>query len=367
MDFESYEQIMAPSAFGISDYLMGTQFPSSDFAGWFLFAACTDDGPVQAINVGMHVGLPDGSEAGMSQWRPDVRGTVVICSVIVDGVSYRWHDNSSYTRDDVIYLRDAFDVQIANVGRIKGTWPEYSMLFHDPVNDVTVDIVGQARHVVWVPDHFYTTQLHSYALLPDYSFTGTVTVKGTRYSVAGTGGLDHLVGRFQGSPSKARVGYWHYDPIVWDNGLVSAGLSHIDVDGVPVVSSGFSSLPDCGWHPSDNFHVWFHKTLNGTANAGSVGASQPVPREWSARMRMSHGELVYVARARDAVDPEGKALVEPNVVFDAVGEFTGNDGHVQRLVGRGHNEYMGGATSGQEVPVPNELAPLFADLGRISA
>ena len=42
-------------------------------------------------------------------------------------------------------------------------------------------------------------------------------------------------------------------------------------------------------------------------------------------------------------NPDGAPIVEPNVVFRAEGEFRSRTGEVLRLIGKGHNEYIGAA------------------------
>jgi hypothetical protein len=81
----------------------------------------------------------------------------------------------------------------------------------------------------------------------------------------------------------------------------------------------------------------------GTANAGSSGPTQLCPRSWRATLEGDHGSLVYTTEAVPVRDPTGAVLVEPNVVYRAVGRFTSRSGETLELRGKGFNEYMGGS------------------------
>ena len=60
-------------------------------------------------------------------------------------------------------------------------------------------------------------------------------------------------------------------------------------------------------------------------------------------MEAAHGTLTYTTVPMGVRDTRGQVLIEPNLVFRAEGEFKGRDGKVIKLVGKGHNEYMGAA------------------------
>jgi len=338
----SYEEIMRRSSTHVDDYTMSLQFPACDFSGYFLFSALSGDGPCQAVNVGVHVGLGDGAEAGVPQWVRDPYKNFVITSVICDGKSYRSLDDTSYTRGDIIYSRQGLDLQVADVVRVRGSWPYIEMYFLDKRYEITYELEGRAGYVNWLPDHIFTHGLYSYVCFPDFRFHGTITVKGVQHRVEGVGGFDHITGRCVGSPSCPGVGYWHYDPILWSDGHISNGLFFLGRDGTPYCRTGVMTLPDGGYHPS-KFTVEYLELGEGTANAGSGGPPQTVPRRWRARMEGSHGTLTYTTTPMEVSDPSGARLIEPNVVFHAAGEFRGRSGEVLKLTGKGFNEFMGAA------------------------
>jgi hypothetical protein len=90
-----------------------------------------------------------------------------------------------------------------------------------------------------------------------------------------------------------------------------------------------------------DFAIDYLELGEGTANAGASGGPQVVPRRWKATMEAAHGTLTYTTEPMEVRDTKGQALIEPNLVFRAEGEFKSRDGKVIKLVGKGHNEYMG--------------------------
>ena len=341
---------MSPSATSVDDAEMSMYYPLSDWSGYFLFAAVDGDGPIHALNLGISVGLPHGAEVGVPQWRGDPNGMFVIAASICDGTSYRMLDDSSYSRSDLVYARRSLDVQLADVVRIRGTWPVYELYFRDDRHDITYELEGRARYAHWVPDHVQRGMTYSYLCLPDFAFQGSVTVAGARHEVRGVGGFDHVVARNSGSHTSPGVGFWHYDPIHWGNGLVSNGLFYVGLEGQPYITSGVMTLPDGGYHPARRFTIEYLELGEGTANAGSDGTSQVVPRAWRATMEAEHGVLTYTTTPMPVLDPSGRPVVEPNVAFRAVGEFRSTTGEVTALVGKGHNEYMGSALDPSRLP-----------------
>jgi hypothetical protein len=335
-------EILASSTQYIDDYRLGLQFPACDWSGYFLFSTLAGDGPCQAVNLGLCVGHPQGSQVGVPAWRGDPRKIFVITSVICDGISYRSLDDESYTRRDLVYSRRGLDVQIADVARIKGSWPDFELYFLDKRHDIVYELAGSASFTHYVPDHVYNN-VYDYVVFPDFSFRGTITVKGVEHEVNGLGGLDHVAARVFESPSNPGVGFWQYDTIHWEGDLVTNALYYVDDAGSPVVSSGMMTIPDGAYHPCGSFEVEFLEMAEGTANAGSTGPTQLCPRAWRARLAGEHGVLEYTTEAVPVRSPSGEALVEPNVVYRARGRFRSSSGVELELTGKGFNEYMGGS------------------------
>ena len=351
----TFEEIMRSSSTYVDDYTMSLQFPACDWSGYFLFAPLAGDGPCQAVNLGLSVGLETGAEVGVPEWKGDPYRNLLIASVICDGISYRWTDSTTYTRSDVIYSRVGLDVQVADVVRIRGKWPYFELYFRDKVNDIEYELDGRAGWAHWLPDHIQATNLYSYLCFPDFSFAGTITVKGIEHEVRGMGGFDHVVCKTKGSTSSPGIGYWHYDPVMWGEQYVSNGLFYLGRKGEPYIKSGMMTLPDGGYHPADVFEIEYLELAEGTANAGTSGGPQIVPRRWRARMESRHGVLTYETMPMEVRDPSGQVVIEPNVVFRAEGEFRDRAGKTLPLLGKGHNEYMGAAlnpsrVSGATVP-----------------
>jgi hypothetical protein len=327
----------------VDDYTLSLQFPACDWSGYFLFSALAGEGACQAVNLGVSVGIPDAAEHGVPEWDGDPHAVLVIAAVICDGISYRWTDSESYTRSDLIYSRVGLDLQVADVIRIRGEWPYFELYFRDPVHDIVYELDGRAGYVHWVPDHIQANNLYSYVCFPDYAFGGTITVKGTEHRVEGLGGFDHVACRTRGSTRSPGVGFWHYDPIMWEGGHVSNGLFYLGRKGEPYIKNGMMTLPDGGYHPADRFEIEYLELGEGTANAGTSGQPQIVPRRWRARMEARHGVLTYETTPMEVTDPSGAVIIEPNVVFQAEGEFKSRTGGTIPMVGKGHNEYMGSA------------------------
>jgi hypothetical protein len=235
------------------------------------------------------------------------------------------------------------DLQVADVVRIRGTWPYFELYFRDTVHDIVYELEGRARYVHWIPDHIQRRTMYNYVCFPDFSFRGNITVRGTEHRVGGVGGLDHVVARNVSSRSSPGVGFYHYDPIHWGNGLISNGLYYLGAKGEPYIIQGVMTLPDGEYHPATRFAIDYLEFGEGTANSGAPGGPQTVPRRWRATMEAAHGVLTYTTAPMEVRDPMGRVIVEPNVVFRAEGEFRGHDGKAIKLVGKGHNEYIGAA------------------------
>ena len=342
MQFGSHEQILRSGSSFVDDYTLGLQFPACDFAGYFLFATLDGEGPCRALNLGLLIGTHDGRDLGFPAMVGDSREVVVIRSLIHDGVSYRSPDDSSYTRADVVYSRAGLDVQVADAARIRGRWPNFELFFVDPVHDIVYDLAGRAGVAHWVPDHVYST-VYSYVVFPDFSFDGTITLEGVTHHVAGVGALDHVNGRNVASPSSPGVGFWHYDPITWDGGAVSNALYFVGNAGEVVVGAGVTTLPDGGYHPSPRYSIEYLEVAEGQGNSGIGNVRQNVPRVWRGRLEAPHGALEYIAQAVDVLAPDGAAVTEANVLFEATGVFSSSGGARIDVRGRGYSEFIGGS------------------------
>lgn len=360
----TYEEIMRRSSTFVDDYTMSLQFPACDWSGYFLFAPLEGHGPCQAVNLGVCIGLAKGEEHNVPQWTGDPDRLFAITSVVCDGVSYRWLNDTTYTRRDLVYARQGLDLQVADIVRVRGAFPYYEMYFRDPKHDIIYELEGRAGYVHWVPDHVQRDNLYAYVCFPDFAFRGAITVEGTVHDVHGTGGFDHVAARTVGSTSSPGVGFWHYDPILWDDGHVSNGLFYLGRTGEPYIRSGVMTVPDGGYHPAERFTIEYLELGEGTANAGSSGPAQVVPRRWRATMEAAHGTLVYTTSPLSVRAPDGTLLVEPNVVFAAEGEFRSRTGEVTRLTGKGHNEYMGAAFDPARMTAVAGLRPGPSDVAQ---
>jgi hypothetical protein len=342
MQLGTHEQILQTGSSFVDDYTLGLQFPACDFAGYFLFATLDGDGPCQALNLGLLVGSHDGRDLGFPALVGDAREVVVIRSLIHDGVSYRSPDDSSYTRGDVVYSRAGLDVQVADVARIRGRWPRFELFFVDPGFDIVYELTGTARYAHWVPDHVYST-MYSYVVFPEFAFQGTITLQGVAHDVSGVGAFDHVNGRNVASATSPGVGFWHYDPVMWEGGGASNILYFVGSAGEVVVGTGVTTVPDGVYHPAPRCSVEHLEIALGGPNSGVGEGTQAVPRKWRARLEASHGTLEYVAQAVPVRAPSGRAVTEANSLFDAAGVFTGSDGAATQLRGRGYGEFMGGS------------------------
>jgi len=338
----SYDEIMRRSSTFVDDHTLSLQFPGCEWGGYFLFATLRGDGPCQAVNLGLLLGFMNGQDLRMPHMVGDPRRLVVIRSLICHGVSYRSPDETSYTRSDLIYSRVNLDVQVADVARICGSWPCFEFYFVDKNYDITYDLRGRASCAHWLPDHIYSN-VYSYVVFPDFTFHGTISVRGDTHAVEGVGALDHVVGRALASPSSPGVGFWHYDPIGWENGWASNGLYFIGAHGETVVAEGCMTIPDGSYHPCKKFVIEYLEWATGGANSGTAEWTQSVPRAWRGIMEGSHGSLTYEVRAKDVVNPAGVPICEANSLYDAEGVFKSPAGGTISLRGKGYNEYMGGA------------------------
>lgn len=336
------EEIMRRSVSQVDDYQLGLQFPATDWSCYFLYSSIAGPGPFHALNLGVHVGHMSGADTRVREFGGDQNGVFLVTALVHEDRLYRWFDTTTYQRTDAIYSRNGLDLQIGDVCRVKGSWPFIDLYYHDKPNDIVYRLAGRATYAHWVPDHVMTTNLYSFLLLPDYTFNGVITFKGRDFEVNGIGGFDHVSARIIRNPRTKGVGFWHYDPVAWNEEFASAGLFYLDRQGAPFIKGGVTTLPDGGYHPAPSFEIEYLELAEGAAFSGEAGAAQIVPRRWRATMTAANGRLVYEARPIPLAGAEGQPLHEPNVPFWAEGEWTGTDGRRLQLSGKGYMEYLSG-------------------------
>ncbi len=344
-------QIMARSSGAVDDWTLSPRMPHVDWTGYFLFAAPDEGSPVQALNLGVFLGLINGRELGVPQWDGDPFRICTLMASVIDGVSYRSTDDTSYTRMDTTYSKVGLDVQVADVCRVKGSWPYFQLYYRDPAFDITYQLNGRVTCTHWYPDHIQNENMYTYCCFPDFRFEGVVTHAGKAHPVSGAGGFDHVVAKHVRSSSSPSVGFWHYEPVNWGNGMTSSALNYFDASGRPYIRDGSTTLPDGAYRPAKSVRIEYLEFDTGTANAGSEGERQVVPRRWRATIEYEHGVLSYETFPIDVRAPDGSALVEPNAVFEARGTFRSINGDTIEVRGRGHNEYMGVALDPTKINV----------------
>jgi len=340
----SFEEIMRRSSSYVDDYTLGLQFPACDFGSYYLYATLSGNGACQAINLGVTIGHDTGSNVNIPQLSGDPDKIWIVTSLICNNKSYRSFDFTTYKRSDAIYSRRGLDLQVADVVRVRGSWPHFEMYFKDKEYDIVYQIEGYAGYAHWVPDHVSTTMAYSYLLFPDFKLHGTITVKDEVFKIHGIGSLDHVFGRNINNPTGPVIGFWHADPIMWEDKHASNGLFYLDHKGNPYIKGGVMTLPDGGYHPAHNFEIEYLEFAKGTSYSGLEADCQIVPRRWRAKMESSHGTLTYETNPVEVFDPKsGAKLVEPCVLSKVSGEFCDFNGKVIRLTGKCYNEYESGA------------------------
>jgi hypothetical protein len=339
----TFEEIMHRSSSYVDDYTLGLQFPACDFGSYYLYAALSGNGPCQAINLGVTVGHDTGSNVNIPQLTGDPDKIWIVTSVICNNKSYRSFDFTSYRRSDAIYSRQGLDLQVADVARVRGNWPHFELYFKDKEYDIVYEIEGYAGYAHWVPDHVSTTMAYSYLLFPDFKLAGTIIIKGEIFTIEGIGSLDHVFGRNINNPSGPVIGFWHADPVMWDDMYISNGLFYLDDKAKPYIASGVMTLPDGGYHPAKSFKIKYLDFAKGTSFSGGEVDSQIIPRRWRATMESNHGILTYETVPVDIFDPKsGFKLIEPCMLSTVSGEFRSNNGKVIQLKGKCYNEYESG-------------------------
>jgi len=334
---------MQRSSSFVDDYTLGLQFPACDFGSYYLYATLSGNGPCQAINLGVTIGHDTGSNVNIPQLTGDPGKIWIVTSLIYNNKSYRSFDFNSYKRSDAIYSRQGLDLQVKDVARVRGSWPHFEMYFKDKEYGIVYEIEGYAGYAHWVPDHVSTTMAYAYLLFPDFKFFGAISIKGESFNIKGVGSLDHVFGRNISNPSGTVIGFWHADPIMWEDKYASNGLYYLDDKGNPYIKSGVMTVPDGGYHPANNFEIEYLEFAKGNSYTGLEADSQIVPRKWRAKMESSHGILTYETEPIQIFDPKsGAELIEPCVLSNISGEFRSNDGKAMRLTGKCYNEYEGG-------------------------
>ena len=138
------------------------------------------------------------------------------------------------------------------------------MSFNDKESDIIYELEGYAGYAHWVPDHVSTTMAYSYLLFPDFKFSGTISVKGKIVDVNGIGSLDHVFGRNINNPSGTVIGFWHADPVMWEEKYTSNGLYYLDDKANPYIKAGVMTVPDGGYHPAHSFEIKYLEFAKGT-------------------------------------------------------------------------------------------------------
>ena len=201
----------------------------------------------------------------------------------------------------------------------------------------------------WVPDHVYST-MYSYVVFPEFAFHGTITFQGMAHDVSGIGAFDHVNGRNVASPTSPGVGFWHYDPVMWEGGGVSNILYFVGSAGQVVVGTGVTTVPDGAYHPAPRCSVEHLEIADGGPNSGVGEGAQAVPRKWASPARGSarHARIRGPGRAgsravRRCRDGGELALLSG-------GRLRGSDGAASELRGRGYGEFMGGSVDISSLP-----------------
>lgn len=337
----SFEEIMRRSSSYVDDYALGMQFPASDWTCYFLFSSLFGDGPCHAVNLGVHVGHMHGADLRVPGFTGDQNGVLIVAQLVYENRLYRWFDTATYKRTQVIYSRSGLDLQIGDVVRIKGTWPFLDLYYNDKENDIVYRISGKMKYAHWVPDHVMTANLYSFLLFPEYTYSGTVTFKGKVHEIAGIGGFDKVTARLINNPATIGVGYWHYDPVTWNEEFISNGLFYLGRKGETYIKGGVMTIPDGGYHPADSYEIEYLEFAESPAAPGSPEKTI-YPQRWRATMQSSAGRLVYETTPIDLVDARGDRLLVTNVAFHAEGEFRSAAGKTTHLKGKGYMEYLRG-------------------------
>lgn len=110
-----------------------------------------------------------------------------------------------YLRTPGVHLqstRETFDVHYKD-SYMKGSYPTYQMHFHDPDHEIVIDLTCHAEsfpHWVaqdvthgWLP---MGIGFYRYGFIPKTKITGTMTLQGKSYNIAGQGFFEHVWGSF---------------------------------------------------------------------------------------------------------------------------------------------------------------------------
>lgn len=316
---------------GLTDEQLRFKFPQNDYDAIWLFGAIRGNDRFKAIKVGVNVGTFDGYDWGMKDIVPDPN--VCFFNITLIGDDEALIRNEYPARGDFQYDHQRLDVALDDRLRIVGEWPH--MYWRLSSGGVTVEFEARMSVAHWYPDFVLKGTSLAAVAIPDFEYSGTITIDGETTPFTGIGTIDRPSGRVFQSPTSKRVGYWQWDGIMLDDAFGLCQWKIVDGQGADAVLTGVTTYPDGAYHPGVLAidYVSFE-------DRGGV----PLPREMACRLSCDHGQLEYTVRGLgQAYDgtPHERGTVLPNLLYAVDGTFHPADGGASRsFSGRGTGELI---------------------------
>jgi hypothetical protein len=291
----------------------------ADLNGWWVFNAFRGDTYVQGIKIMLGVGEPAPDQVAFQ-----------FLIYTKDGI-YPYFTLKS--PDLLKVAKDTHDTKFADLCHIRGTWPKYTVYAREPKNDINVTLEFDAKTVQYwkggaplVFNHFGTPKTwHVYYSAYDCETKAHFEIQGKKYDYTAIGDYENLWGRNLPGINLPSLGYWFYEPLMWNDAFGSVAWQIVYGDGSVYVAEGVTTIPD-GTHKhfdSCKFEV--------TEKFFDKATGHEVPRKWRVVLKGDFGTMEYEAT--------GFGDIWLNMYVEAEGEYRSSDGQTLALKGKGVSEF----------------------------
>ncbi|MEA2378451.1 MAG: hypothetical protein QOK00_2697 [Thermoleophilaceae bacterium] len=322
---------IANGATPLSNDDLRIRFPEKDFDGYWLVGGIRGDERFQAMFLGFGLGVNDGYDWGFREVIPDTNFSLYVIRLITadDAVTYV---EQPINRHQFEYDRTKLDVRLEDRVRITAEWPHVSYYMASPDKSVVVQFQGEMSISHWSRDMAMRGTSWTTVAMPDLEYEGTISLDGDERPFSGIATLDHPSGRLFKSPTSPGAGYWEYNAFMLNDAFGLYQLKMVDGNGELMSSEAITNFPDGKKHVGE-----MELEYTQFEDRGTIG----VPRQWRCVVRADHGTLEYTVTAVGQ-DANGTPHVPgdpfPNFLLLVEGEFTGNDGKVMAITGKGSGE-----------------------------
>ena len=183
----------------------------SDSNGWWVFSAFRGDTYVKGIKIALGFGGPPSNKASFQ------------FLIYTKDSKYPYYKMA--TADAIEAKFDKLDVSFQNLCKISGTWPNYTVYAKEPENDISVDLKFNAKTVqywnggkiLYFNNFGKSSKWDIYYAAYHCETKAHFEIKGKPYDYTAIGDFEHLWGSALPGQEIDRLGYWLYEPLMWND------------------------------------------------------------------------------------------------------------------------------------------------------